>query len=94
MGLAPKAPTSRAGLTRMSPRRPVASLRSAALPTLVALLAAGVAVEGCINDAQAQTPPAGDAGVRPPTPQPTYHPIRPAGRPMPVYPTPSNVRPR
>jgi len=68
----------------MSSRRPVASPRSSALPTLVALLAAGISVEGCLNDAHAQTPPRRDAGVQPP--QPPQPPIPPAGGMPPVQP--------
>ncbi len=51
----------------MNFRRPAASQGSAALPTLVALLAIGVAVDGCVDNAQAQTPPS-DASVRPALP--------------------------
>lgn len=75
----------------MSTRRPIASPRSSALPTLVALLAAGVCVEGCITDAHAQTPPHRDGGVhRPPHRPPTrpLPPIPPAGGIPPVRPDP------
>ncbi len=68
----------------MSSRRPIASPRSSALPTLVALLAAGISVEGCLTDAHAQTPPRRDAGVHPP--QPPQPPIPPAGGIPPVQP--------
>ncbi len=67
----------------MSSRRPIASPRSSALPTLVALLAAGISVEGCLNDAHAQTPPRRDAGVQPPLPPPQ---VPPAGGIPPVQP--------
>ena len=70
----------------MSTRRPVASPRSTALPTLVALLAAGVAVEGCLAEAHAQTPPSSDAGAHPPPPPPP--PPRPPGGLSRVHPPP------
>lgn len=80
----------------MSTRRPVASPRSSALPTLVALLAAGVSVEGCVTDAHAQTPPRADAGVRPPPPV-APPPTPPGGiapvHPQPAPPTPTPPRP-
>ncbi len=71
----------------MSTRRPVASPRSSALPTLVALLAAGISVEGCLTDAHAQTPPRRDAGVQPQPPtRPPEPPIPPAGGIPPAHP--------
>ncbi len=73
----------------MSTRRPIASSRSSALPTLVALLAAGVSVEGCLTDAHAQTPPGRDAGVRPTQPPP---PPTPPGGIAPVHPHPTPPR--
>jgi len=72
----------------MSTRRPIASSRSSALPTLVALLAAGVSVEGSSTDAHAQTPPRADAGVRPTPPPP-----RPPGGIGPVHPHPAPPTP-
>lgn len=78
----------------MSPRRPVASARSNAIPSLVAVLAAGLAVEGCLTEAHAQPAPAPDAGVRPPPPpRPPPHPLPPhtAGVPVMVHPVPSPV---
>jgi hypothetical protein len=76
----------------MSPRRPVASPRSNAIPSLVAVLAAGLAVEGCLTEAHAQPAPASDAGVRPPPPpRPPRPPPPPAGAPMMVHPVPSPV---
>lgn len=70
----------------MNARRPVASKRSTALPTLVALLATGAVAEGCLSEAHAQTPPQADAGVRRPTPPPPTPP--PPGGIMPVRPHP------
>lgn len=72
----------------MRSRRPIASSRSSALPTLVALLAAGVSFEGCLTEAHAQTPPRADAGTgsRPNHPPP---PPTPPGGIAPVHPHPT-----
>lgn len=69
----------------MKTRRPVPAARSYALPTLAVVLAAGVVVEGCLPDANAQTPPSSDAGVRSDVPHPRPH---PRGGRAPVRPTP------
>lgn len=77
-------------------RRPAPARRTHALPTLVALLAAGVTVEGCLTDAHAQTPPSGDAGVRPhhPPHPPHPQPLPPGGiRPVQPHPTPPTPPP-
>lgn len=62
----------------MSPRRPTAAPRSSALPALAAILAAGIAVEGCLSVAHAQTPEQVEGGVR---------------RQSPVAPVDAGVRP-
>ncbi|MBK8691607.1 MAG: hypothetical protein IPN17_04710 [Deltaproteobacteria bacterium] len=74
----------------MRSRRPIASPRSSALPTLVALLAAGVSFEGCLTEAHAQTPPRVDAGTggRPTRPHPSPPPTPPGGI-APVHPHPT-----
>ncbi|MBK6529933.1 MAG: hypothetical protein IPF99_10100 [Deltaproteobacteria bacterium] len=80
----------------MRSRRPIASPRSSALPTLVALLAAGVSFEGCLTEAHAQTPPRVDAGTGarpihpppPPTPPGGIAPVHPHPTPPPPPPPP------
>lgn len=68
----------------MSPRRPTSANRSHALPTLAALLAAGISVDGCVAEAHAQTPPPpADAGAQPDAGAPPAHrhPVRPPQSP-------------
>lgn len=68
----------------MSTRRPRPTVQSNALPALGAVLALGVIVEGCLPEAQAQTPPAHDAGVPPDAPRAhrSQSTARPPHRPM------------
>lgn len=79
----------------MSTRRPTPALRSSALPALAAVLAAGVAVEGCLPEAHAQTPPSQDAGVRPDVsrshPRGARVPVRPPPPPTPPADPPMQV---
>ncbi len=75
----------------MNSRRPTPALRSSALPALAAVLAAGVAVEGCLPDAHAQTPPSQDAGVRPDVPRPHTRGVRVPVRPLPPQEPPMQI---
>jgi membrane-anchored mycosin MYCP len=70
----------------MPPRRPVSASHSTVVPTLLALLASGVAVTAAPSDAHAQTRTR-DGGVQPVPPLPPP-PQPPPGGIRPVHPQP------